>query len=351
MRRIGIVLACWVAVSGAAFGDEFVVTETDDQVMIESDLLEAAVRKRGYVSGVYRQTFLDKTTGFRDPGMGLDIADFILADGSDRAYRDQLEDRMIYYYGDEKRPGRGGAVGEGVYGQVHGWGAKRKLEGPQICTQAKVMAPRVIRGKDFVGVEQSHVYTLAAPGLNVGSMWTQRMVIPAGKRYFISSQRIDSVNDSDGMFFRVDMPGHLKHKGGDTFSEIYLSYEGRIRASAFDESFAPDAKFHYRRDQNRPPKRMIRAVKLRDPVTGKDGPWLAGMVLDVGVVHEAWCHERGYVCMILEFGGRPIKAGEFFEAAFIVGYFDSIEEMEEVYDEYAGHRGLRVSEEGWELVK
>ena len=39
------------------------------------------------------------------------------------------------------------------------------------------------------------------------------------------------------------------------------------------------------------------------------------------VVHEAWCHERGYVCMILEFGGRPI-----------VGYFDSIEEMLRVYD-------------------
>ena len=26
------------------------------------------------------------------------------------------------------------------------------------------------------------------------------------------------------MFLRLDMPGHIKHKDADTFSEIYLSY-------------------------------------------------------------------------------------------------------------------------------
>jgi hypothetical protein len=42
-------------------------------------------------------------------------------------------------------------------------------------------------------------------------------------------------------------------------------------------------------------------------------------------VYEAWCHQRGYVSFIEEIGGKPIKAGESFGAAFIVGYFDSIE--------------------------
>ena len=75
------------------------------------------------------------------------------------------------------------------------------------------------------------------------------------------------------------------------------------------------------------------------------------MTLDPSVVYEAWCHQRGYVCMIEEFGGRPIKAGESFSAAFIVGFFDSIEEMEKVYDQYAGHTGLEVSEKGWKLTR
>ena len=71
------------------------------------------------------------------------------------------------------------------------------------------------------------------------------------------------------------------------------------------------------------------------------------MTLDPSIVHEAWCHQRGYVCMIEEFGGRPVKAGESFSAAFIVGYFDSIDEMHKVYDEHKGFTGLTVSEKSW----
>jgi hypothetical protein len=74
------------------------------------------------------------------------------------------------------------------------------------------------------------------------------------------------------------------------------------------------------------------------------------MTLDPGVVSEAWCHQRGYVCMIEEYGGRPIEPGESFSAAFIVGYFDSIEEMQQVYDEHKGHTGLEVTEDGWKLI-
>jgi hypothetical protein len=75
------------------------------------------------------------------------------------------------------------------------------------------------------------------------------------------------------------------------------------------------------------------------------------MTLAPGAVHEAWCHQRGYVCMIEEIGGRPTRAGETFGAAFIVGYFDSIEEMHEVYDRHAGATGLEVGEDGWKLVR
>jgi hypothetical protein len=152
------------------------------------------------------------------------------------------------------------------------------------------------------------------------------------------------------MFLRLDMPGHIRHNGGDTFEKVYLSYHGEVPASEFLTDFAPDEKFHYSRAADAVPERMIRAYKLRDPETGKSGPWLAGMTLDPGVVHEAWCHQRGYVCLIEEFGGRPVKAGESFSAAFIVGYFDSVEEMQRVYDEHKGHSGLEVTPDGWRLT-
>ena len=105
------------------------------------------------------------------------------------------------------------------------------------------------------------------------------------------------------------------------------------------------------RSKEKVPKRLIRAYHIRDPKTGKDGPWLAGMTLDPEVVCEAWCHERGYVCMIEEIGGRPIRAGQSFSAAFVVGFFDSIPEMEHVYDQYAGHNSLTVDAKGWKLGK
>jgi len=153
------------------------------------------------------------------------------------------------------------------------------------------------------------------------------------------------------MFLRVDMPGHIRHQRGDTFSKIYLSYRGEIPSSEFFQDFAPDDRFNYRRDRDGVPERMIRAYQVRDPKSGKAGPWLAGMTLDPAAVSEAWCHQRGYVCMILEFGERPIRAGESFSAAFVVGYFDSIDEMNRVYDQYKGHTRLEVSPEGWKLTR
>ena len=206
-------------------------------------------------------------------------------------------------------------------------------------------------------MKTTYRYTIAAPGRNAGSLWTQLIVFPKGKRYFLSMDRIDTVNDSDTMFLRVDNPGCVRHKRDETFSEIYLSYLGgpeglRIPPGEFYDVFPPERKFGYRRDTHKLPKRFIRACHLRDPETGKRGPWLAGITLEPSIVHGAWCMQQpGIVIFILVFGDRAIQTGESFGAAFIVGYFDTIEEMYAVNDRYKGHTA--VSEEGsaWRLAK
>jgi hypothetical protein len=353
MRRLNLVaglailFVLFIVSSSGAQKPSFQLIEDESQIKLETDSLEAVIRKKGYVSGIAGGTFLDKKSGFRDAGHGLSIADFILEPGSDEAYREQIDPQMIYQFNNP----------------WHGKTAKHYIEGPQICTKAKVLEPRVIRGRDFVAVVMSYQFQWAAPGRKAGSVWTQRMVFPAGKRYYLCSQRIDSVNSSPAAFFRIDMPGHIKHTQGDTFSEVYLSYlrwtnepktgnAETIPASAFFKDFGPDEKFNYRRDGAKSlPERIIRAYRMRDPKSGTQGPWLAGMTLDPSDVYELWCHQRGYVCMIEEFGGRPIRAGEAFSAAFLVGYFDSVEEMKRVYDEYAGHSGLIVDGVGWKLTQ
>jgi hypothetical protein len=168
-----------------------------------------------------------------------------------------------------------------------------------------------------------------------------------GVRYFLCGEQITSVNDLDNVFYRIDMPGHIKHKDGDTFSQVYLSYHGKIPADDFKKDFAPDANYLYQRQEGKVPERMIRAYQIK--VNHKPGLWLAGMTLDAGQVYEAWCHQRGYVCMIEELHGRKIKAGEAFGAAYVVGYFDSIAEMETVYDRFKGKARLSVKEKDYEL--
>ena len=61
-------------------------------------------------------------------------------------------------------------------------------------------------------------------------------------------------------------------------------------------------------------------------------------------------YRTGYVCFIHEVGERPVKAGESFGAAYIIGWFDSIEEMEAVYDQYCGHSAVEVTAQGWKLI-
>ena len=335
MRFAGLGIAVVLALPARAQESSgFRITEDDERIRIVGSAVEASIKKKGYVSGVEGGSFLDRKTGARDLGFGLDIVDWIMEPGSDEAYREKLPGDLPYRFGNA----------------WHGNIPKRSIEGPQICTKARALSPRVIRGKGFVAVKMDYRYRVAAPGRKTGSTWDQTLVFPAGKRYFISSDRITSVNASDAMFLRIDMPGHVKHQKGDTFSELYLSYHGRIPSSEFRENFPPDAKFRYARGGGKLPKRIIRAYRIRDPKTGKEGPWLAGMTLDPSVVYDAWCHQRGYVCFIQEFGGRAVRPGESFSAAFIVGFFDSIEEMHEVYDRHAGHTGLEVDDRGWRLT-
>src|SRR5262245_36654126 len=115
----------------------FSINETPEQITISSSELEAVVRKRGYVTGVFGGTFLDKRTGFRDAGYGLDIVDWIMEPGSDEAYRAQLSGDLAYQFNN----------------LWHGKTPKRSIEGPQICTQAKQVSPQIIEGKDFIAVQ------------------------------------------------------------------------------------------------------------------------------------------------------------------------------------------------------
>jgi hypothetical protein len=140
----------------------------------------------------------------------------------------------------------------------------------------------------------------------------------------------------DNLLYRIDMPGHLKHKGGDNFEQIYLSYVGTIPASDFNKDFAPDEKFLYQRKEGKVPDRMIRAYQFKREPGRAPGPWLAGMTLRSEDTVEAWCHQRGYICFIEELHGKRVRAGETFGAAYIVGYFDSIEQMHAVYDRHKG---------------
>lgn len=337
------------------------VIEDDRRIRIETAELEAAIPKRDpkqWMTGIEKGSFVDRKTGFREAGDGLMVVDWLMEAGSDESYSGSViaDDGhgVGRYRWHENEPDPGSSEYAILsHGSSH---RKRMIEGPQLCHRMKPVQPEVTRGKDFIAIRTRYRFEYAAPGRNTGSQWTQLIVFPGGERFFVLMDRIESVNDSPEMFLRNDTPGCVRHKRGDTFSEIYLSYLSgphglRIPSSEFFDPFPPDRKFGYRRDLNRPPGHFIRAYRLRDPETGGAGPWLGGLTLDPSVVYEAWCSQRpgDIIVMILEIHGLPVKAGDTFSAAHIVGYFDSIEEMHAVYDRYRGHRKLAVDASGWTL--
>jgi hypothetical protein len=301
-----------------AFAAEPTVREVKDGLEVETDQLIAKINSKGYVSGVAAGSFVDKRTRARDIGFGLHIMDFLMAPG----WKDDGYPR------DKK---------------VHGDLPKHYVEGPQICTQAKELKPEVIKGNNCVAIKLRYTFTQPATGFKAGSTWEQTLVFQPGVRYFLSCERITSANDVDDVFYRIDMPGHIKHKAGDTFDSIYLSYLDKpIPAAEFKDDFGPDEKFLYQRDDKKVPDSMIRAYRVKRD--GKPGPWLAGMTLDPAETSEAWCHQRGYVCFIEELHKRKVKAGESFGAAYVVGWFDDIPEMEKVYDKYKGAKSVGIKD-------
>jgi hypothetical protein len=322
---LSVVLATCVLGAIGAAGEKkqaIQLKETDDFLQIDTDALQAQIRKKGYVSGVAQATFLDKKTGARDAGFGLHIMDFLLAPG----WRDDNYPR------DKK---------------LHGNLPKHYVEGPQICTQAKELKPEIIRGERFLAVRMKHRFDKPGKGYKEGSVWEQTLVFQPGVRYVLCCEQITCANDVDNLLYRIDMPGHIRHKDGDTFTQVYLSYHGVIKAAQFAKDFGPDEGFLYQRDRAKAQERMIRAYQLK--VDGKAGPWLAGMTLDPDVVAEAWCHQRGYVCFIQELHGRQVKAGENIGAAYIVGYFDDIPAMEKAYDRFKSASRIEVNASGFAL--
>ena len=330
LSRVALV-ACLLRGSAAtaepapANADAITVTETADQIRIETDALSATVRKTGYVSGIAVGSLVDKATGAHDLGFGLHIMDFLMAPG----WRDD---------GYERTPA------------LHGDLPKHYVEGPQICTQAQRLPAEVLRGTtveggEFVAVRLRFTFTDAGAGYAAGSTWRQTLVFQPGLRYVLTAEEITSANAVDQLFYRIDMPGHIRHggKADETFSQVYLSYVSEpIPATAFAAPFAPDARFLYQRSEAAVPPRMIRAYQVQQ--AGEPGPWLAGMTLDPAAVAEAWCHERGYVCLIQELHRRPVAAGETFGAAYAVGWFDDIPAMQQTYDRLRGIRGVQIQD-------
>src|SRR5262249_44566287 len=130
-----------------------------DILRIETPHLEARISTRGYVSGVSAGSFLDKKTGARDLGFGLDIVDFLL----EPAPADGPIPEGQYHFGD----------------LIHGDIPKRYVEGPQICTQAKRLDATSREGNGFVVVRQKYRWTIAyTPHEKVGSVWEQTLIFP-----------------------------------------------------------------------------------------------------------------------------------------------------------------------------
>lgn len=300
-----------------------------DVILIETDRLHARIRTSGYVSGIAAGSLVDKETESVDLGFGLHVADFLLESAAP-AESNANEEQYVFGPGNVN----------------HGAIAKRYVEGPQICTAAKQLEATVTEGAGFLVVRQKYVWTKGYGKYKPGSKWEQTIVFLEKERYFLSSDRIETVNATEGQFFRLDMPGHIKHDRGNTFEHVYLSYENTMLPSTdFLVDTPPDESLLYQRGKGPVPKRFIRAYQVKgkgaeDDAGATKAPWLAGITLNPADVYEAWCHQRGYVCMIEEIGGRPTKPGDSFGAAYAVGWFDSIREMEAVADKYAGWSGI-----------
>jgi hypothetical protein len=298
-----------------------------DPILIDTPHLRARIATEGYVSGITAGTFMDKKTGARDLGFGLAVVDFLL----EPAPRGEPIPKGQYDFGPDNK--------------VHGDIPKRYVEGPQICTQARTLPAVVGRGDRLTAVRLKYSWQVAyPPHPRAGSVWEQTLVFPDDERFFLVADKVTTVSESPALSLRVDMPGHIKHKEGMGFDHVYLSYNDPpiLPSTEFLNDFPPDAHYLYNRGARARPDRFIRAYQV-DLGPGKDeGPWLAGMTLNPDDVAQAWCHQRGYVCLIEEIGGRPTRPGDVFGACHLIGWFDDLDAMHRAYDRHRGWSGLAV---------
>ena len=257
MIRVAMMLgALAMTLAAGAMGAEYQVIEEDSAIRIVTPQLEAAVRKTGYVSGVAAGSLVDKKTGFHDPGFGLDIVDFILEPGDERA-------------------GAGGARPapplRAPATSITASRRKQFIEGPQICTQAKpARRPRSFAAAtSWPCASRYHVPQARRPGpQDRAPKWTQLLVFPVGERYFLSrwtasTRSTPATRCSCASTCRATS----STKQGDTFRQ-HLPELPRAdsRPSEFlRELSRPTQKFNYRRDTNKQPQRFVRAYQLRDP--------------------------------------------------------------------------------------
>ena len=99
------------------------------------------------MTGIEKQSFLDKTTDFREVGDGLMVIDWLMEADSDEADREQLQAPdgngvgSYLWHTSETDPGRQ-AYAIKAHGTSH---RKRAIEGPQLCHRMKPVQPQVMR--------------------------------------------------------------------------------------------------------------------------------------------------------------------------------------------------------------
>lgn len=100
---ISSLFCCAVAAPATAAEGPIQVKQSDDAITIDTDALQAVVKKKGYVSGIAAGSFIDKKTTVRDLGFGLHIMDFLLApgwrDGDDYGRDPKLHGNLPKHYG------------------------------------------------------------------------------------------------------------------------------------------------------------------------------------------------------------------------------------------------------------
>src|SRR5450631_2701415 len=104
-KRIFVVVTLPLALLPFVRAADTEVIEDDTSIKIVTPELEAVIRKKSSkglttyaVTGVAATSFLDRKSGFREQGFGLDIVDWLMESGSDEAYRDQLDKELVYHF-------------------------------------------------------------------------------------------------------------------------------------------------------------------------------------------------------------------------------------------------------------